>query len=337
MELEQERTVSRERVGEELPFEQNLRPKEFADFPGQERVKEKLKVFVEAAQKREEPLDHVLLCGPPGLGKTTLAHILANSLGVDFRATTGPVLHRKGDLAALLTSLKPNSVFFIDEIHRLNKDVEEYLYSAMEDFHLDLITGEGLGARSMRFQLAPFTLVGATTRAGLLKAPFRDRFGIQERLSFYNRESLTLILARSARLLNIELRAEGALEIAKRSRGTPRIANRLLKRVRDYADIRNNGIVTDELARYALDQLEVDQLGLDHMDRRILSLIFDKFGGGPVGIDTLASALCEEVDTLEEVYEPYLIQEGLIQKTPRGRIVTEISKGHLKNYGPVQA
>jgi Holliday junction DNA helicase RuvB len=328
--MEIERITDGAPVKEENQFETSLRPKRFEDFPGQDRVKEKLKVFVEAAKRREEPLDHTLLCGPPGLGKTTLAHILAIALGVDFRSTSGPALHRKGDLAAILTSLKPNSVFFIDEIHRLNRDVEEYLYSAMEDFYLDIVTGEGLGARSMRFQLAPFTLVGATTRAGLLKAPFRDRFGIVERLSFYDRESLVKILERSSQLLNAPMSADGAKQIAGRSRGTPRIANRLLRRVRDYAQVHGTGEITDELAKFALDQLEVDRLGLDQMDRKILTLIHEKFGGGPVGIETVAAALSEESDTLEEVYEPFLIQEGLLQKTPRGRVITSLSIAHLE-------
>lgn len=314
----------------DVAVENALRPKVFADFPGQEKVKDKLKVFVEAARKRGEPLDHTLLCGPPGLGKTTLAHILANAMGADFKATSGPALHRKGDLAAILTGLKAGSVFFIDEIHRLSRDVEEYLYSAMEDFYLDIVTGDGLGARSMRFQLNPFTLVGATTRAGLLKGPFRDRFGIVERLAFYDRESLILILTRSAQMLNIELQPDGAEQIARRSRGTPRVANRLLKRVRDYADVHGDGKITSELAAYALDKLEVDQLGLDPMDRRILALILHKFAGGPVGIETLSSALSEEAGTLEEVYEPFLLQEGLLQKTPRGRVITELSIKHLK-------
>ncbi len=326
-----ERAVTGEPKAEDASLDVNLRPKVFADFPGQDKVKQKLKVFTEAARKRGQPLDHTLLCGPPGLGKTTLAHILANTLEADFKSTSGPALHRKGDLAAILTSLKPGSVFFIDEIHRLSRDIEEYLYSAMEDYYIDIVTGEGLGARSMRFQLNPFTLVGATTRAGLLKAPFRDRFGIVERLSFYDRDSLVTILSRSAEILGVEMQGDGAQQIARRSRGTPRVANRLLKRVRDYADIRTNGIVTGELAEYALNELEVDQLGLDHMDRRILSLIVDKFAGGPVGIDTLSAALSEEVDTLEEVYEPFLLQEGLLQKTPRGRVITELSRAHLKS------
>lgn len=324
-----ERIIDGEKEEQEVSLEISLRPKNFNEFPGQDKVKEKLQVFVEAATQRGEPLDHVLLSGPPGLGKTTIAHIIAQSMGAPIKSTSGPALHRKGDLAAILTSLKPGSVFFIDEIHRLSRDVEEYLYSAMEDFFIDIITGDGLGARTMRFQLAPFTLVGATTRAGLLKAPFRDRFGIVERLLFYDRTSLQTILVRSASLLKIQLTEHGAAEIAKRSRGTPRIANRLLKRVRDYADVKGNGIIDDKLAQYALDQLEVDQLGLDQMDRRILTLIQDKFVGGPVGIETLASALSEESDTLEEVYEPFLIQEGFLQKTPRGRVITEPAKKHL--------
>lgn len=328
--MDLERVIDAEPQTEEVPYETALRPKQFEDFPGQDKVKEKLKVFVEAARRREEPLDHTLLCGPPGLGKTTLAHILANTLGVDFRSTSGPALHRKGDLAAILTSLKPRSIFFIDEIHRLNRDVEEYLYSAMEDFYLDIVTGEGLGARSMRFALAPFTLIGATTRAGLLKAPFRDRFGIVERLSFYDRDSLVQILKRSGELLKVDMNPEGARQIAGRSRGTPRVANRLLRRVRDYALVHGDGSITAELGSYALDKLEVDQLGLDHMDRRILSLIQDKFGGGPVGIDTMAAALSEEPDTLEEVYEPFLIQEGLLAKTPRGRVITDLATQHLR-------
>ena len=315
----------------ESTWELSLRPQNFDEFPGQGKVKEKLKVFVEAAKSRGESLDHILLSGPPGLGKTTLATIIANTMGVDIRTTSGPALDKKGDLAAILTGLKPHSVLFIDEIHRLSTTIEEYLYSAMEDFYIDIVTGEGLGARSMKFQLVPFTLIGATTRAGLLNAPFRDRFGIQERLSFYDKATLAQILVRSAGLLTTKIMPEGALEIAKRSRGTPRIANRLLKRVRDYAQVRGNGTIDSELADYALDQLEVDHLGLDDMDRRILTLIDEKFSGGPVGIETLSAALSEEKDTLEEVYEPFLIQEGLLQKTPRGRIVTELARKHLRS------
>ncbi|MBX7231143.1 MAG: Holliday junction branch migration DNA helicase RuvB [Bdellovibrionales bacterium] len=330
-EVEVSALLLRENEKVDPPFEMALRPRQFSDFPGQEGVINKLKVFIEAARKREKTLDHILLSGPPGLGKTTLAHIIALAMNGEMRSTSAPALHRKGDLAAILTSLRPGSIFFIDEIHRLNRDVEEYLYSAMEDFFIDIITGEGLGARSMRFQLAPFTLVGATTRSGLLNAPFRDRFGIQEHLTFYNKKDLLTILKRSAQLLEIPLDEGGAGEIASRSRGTPRIANRLLKRVRDYAEVRGDGMITSPLADYALQQLEVDYLGLDAMDRRILYLIRDKFSGGPVGIDTLSSALNEECDTLEEVYEPYLIQEGLLQKTPRGRVLTSSSLSHLKN------
>lgn len=332
-----ERLITGTQLGDEelSSFEQSLRPQSFNEFPGQEKVIAKLKVFVEATKKRGEPLDHTLLCGPPGLGKTTLAFIIGHALEVEVKTTSGPALHRKGDLAAILTSLKPNSIFFIDEIHRLSKDLEEYLYSAMEDYYIDIVTGEGLGARSMRFQLAPFTLIGATTRAGLLKAPFRDRFGILERLSFYDRSALTQILTRSAALLKIEMDAAGAHEIARRSRGTPRVANRLLKRVRDYAQVEGHGHIDEALARFALDQLEVDQLGLDAMDRKILTLILEKFAGGPVGIETLAAALSEESDTLEEVYEPYLLQEGLLQKTPRGRIVTALSRQHLQVEPPL--
>lgn len=328
--FENERIVDGESTSAEVGWELALRPTRFEEFPGQDKVKNKLKVFVEAARSRNEAIDHILLSGPPGLGKTTLAHIIANSMGVQCKTTSGPALDKKGDLAAILTSLQPFSVLFIDEIHRLSKVVEEYLYSAMEDYYIDIVTGEGLGARSMKFQLAPFTLIGATTRAGLLNAPLRDRFGIVERLSFYDKPALVSIIRRSAELLKVEMTDDGALEIAKRCRGTPRIANRLLKRVRDYAQVTGDGKVTKEMANYALDQLEVDHLGLDDMDRKILTLINDKFAGGPVGIETLSAALSEEKDTLEEVYEPFLIQEGLIQKTPRGRMVTEIAKKHLE-------
>lgn len=315
----------------ELTWENQLRPSSFDDYAGQEEVKEKLKIFVQAAKSRKEPLDHTLLCGPPGLGKTTLAKIIANDLGVDCKITSAPALDRKGDLAALLTSLKPYSVLFIDEIHRLGRQVEEYLYSAMEDYYLDIVTGEGLGARSMKFKLVPFTLIGATTRAGLLNSPFRDRFGIVERLQFYDKKALEIILQRSASILSVQASSEGLSQIAKRSRGTPRIAIRLLKRIRDYAQVRGSGVIDDKIASFGLNQLGVDQLGLDQMDRRILNLILDKHGGGPVGIETLAAALSEERDTLEEVYEPFLIQEGLLQKTQRGRVITEAAKAHLGN------
>jgi Holliday junction DNA helicase RuvB len=326
-----ERVIDAGLTEADLSWEHSLRPQQFEEFPGQVRVKEKLKVFVAAAKSRKEPLDHVLLSGPPGLGKTTLAHIIANTMEVDFKSTSGPALDRKGDLAAILTGLRPQSVLFIDEIHRLNRAVEEYLYSAMEDYYIDIVTGEGLGARSMKFQLAPFTLIGATTRAGLLNAPLRDRFGIVDRLSFYDKPALVTIITRSAKLLDIDIAPEGAMEIARRCRGTPRIANRLLKRVRDYAQVCGSGVIDAELGAYALDQLEVDHLGLDDMDRQILTLIHEKFAGGPVGIETLSAALSEEKGTLEEVYEPFLIQEGLLQKTPRGRIVTDLARTHLLN------
>lgn len=323
------RIVSQEPTQQEVNWENKLRPTQFEDFPGQKMIKEKLSVFVAAAKKRSEPLDHVLLCGPPGLGKTTLSHIIANTMGVPMKTTSGPALDKKGDLAAILTSLEPHSILFIDEIHRLNRTIEEYLYSAMEDFFVDIVTGEGLGARSIKFKIAPFTLVGATTRPGLLNGPFRDRFGIVERLAFYDKESLVKIIKRSAQLLAVNIGETGAFEIAKRSRGTPRIANRLLKRVRDYAEVQGSGVIDEELAQYALDQLEVDHLGLDDMDRKILRLMIEKFSGGPVGIETMCAALSEDRGTLEEVYEPFLIQEGLIQKTPRGRSVTQFARQHL--------
>ncbi len=310
----------------EIKWENKLRPTKFEDFPGQDTVKEKMKVFVQAAKNRNEPLDHTLLFGPPGLGKTTLAQIIAHELKAEIKITSAPAIDKKGDLAAILTSLKPFSILFIDEIHRLNRTIEEYLYTAMEDYYIDIVTGEGLGAMSMKFQLAPFTLIGATTRAGLLDNPFRDRFGIQERLQFYDRVSLKQILIRSASLLELKTDPDGAEEIARRARGTPRVANRLLKRVRDYAEVKGDGTVSKEIALYALDQLGVDKYGLDDMDRRILKLIADKYDGGPVGIDTMASALGEERETLEEVYEPFLIQEGYIQKTARGRVLTAYSK-----------
>ena len=332
IESEQQSTrteISAEKMEGDISWENNLRPNTFADFSGQEQVKEKLRIFVQAAQSRKEPLDHVLLSGPPGLGKTTLARIIAQDMGADIKVTSAPALDRKGDLAAILTSLKPFSVLFIDEIHRLSRAVEEYLYTAMEDYYLDIVTGDGMAARSMRFQLAPFTLVGATTRAGLLSSPFLSRFGIVERLQFYDRKSLEQILVRSAELMNVKAENIGLVEIAKRSRGTPRIAQRLLKRVRDYAQIKGTGVITADIAQFALDHLGVDQLGLDLMDRRILQLIDSKFNGGPVGVETISAALSEERDTLEEVYEPFLIQEGLLQKTQRGRIVTDLARAHL--------
>lgn len=320
------RVIQSEMQELDLKWENKLRPQTFEEFPGQKEVKEKLRVFVQAAKKRGEPLDHTLLFGPPGLGKTTLAQIVAHELGVDIKITSAPAIDKKGDLAAILTSLKPFSVLFIDEIHRLPRVIEEYLYTAMEDYYIDIVTGEGLGTQSMKFQLVPFTLIGATTRAGLLDNPFRDRFGIQERLQFYDREALKTIIERSAGILNLELESDAASEVARRARGTPRVANRLLKRVRDYADVKGDGRITNEITVYALDQLGVDKNGLDEMDRRILKIMAEKYEGGPVGIETLSAALGEESETLEEVYEPFLIQEGFIQKTSRGRVLTQFSK-----------
>ncbi len=320
------RIVEGENVEGEKVWENELRPQSFEEFPGQFEIKDQLLVFVKAAKARGEPLDHTLLSGPPGLGKTTLARILAAELGVECRVTSAPALDKKGEMAAVLTSLTPGSILFIDEIHRLQRVLEEYLYSAMEDFSIDLITGEGLGARTMKFQLPPFTLIGATTRAGLLTQPFRDRFGITARLQFYDRESLKIILQRSAQILKVHLHPDGAQEIACRARGTPRIANRLLKRVRDYAQVQGNGQIDGSIAKFALNKLGVDQFGLDLMDRRLLELMRDKYAGGPVGVETMAAALSEEKETLEEVYEPYLIQEGFIQKTPRGRMLTDYAR-----------
>lgn len=304
-------------------LEKALRPKSFEEFPGQNSIKKQLKVFVSAALERKEPLDHTLLYGPPGLGKTTLARIIADTMKVNFVSTSGPAIRRKGDLAALLTTLEKRSVLFIDEIHRLSSDLEEYLYSAMEDFFIDIVTGEGLGAQSVRFNISPFTLIGATTRTGLLKAPFRDRFGIMERLDFYDVDSLCSIVNRSAHLLKIKISPSGAREIAERSRGTPRIVNRLLKRIRDYAQIAKKDQIDKDLACYALEELGVNALGLNRLDTEILRTLHFDFSGSPVGIDTLSSALSEEVETLEDFYEPYLIRKGFIKKTPRGRILTQ--------------
>ena len=328
-----ERVIAPERA-EEDELESTLRPKRLAEFVGQQQARENLSVFIEAAKTRGEPLDHVLFSGPPGLGKTTLAQIVARELGVGFRATSGPVLARAGDLAALLTNLEPRDVLFIDEIHRLNPAVEEILYPAMEDFELDLIIGEGPSARSVKIALAPFTLVGATTRSGLLTTPLRDRFGIPIRLSFYETKELMLIVARGARVLGLPLTEDGAREIAMRSRGTPRIAGRLLKRVRDFAAVAGRVEVDRVVADAALARLEVDSRGLDAFDRRYLALIAEGFSGGPVGVETLAAALGEPRDAIEEIVEPYLIQQGLIQRTPRGRMVTGQAYAHLGLPGP---
>ena len=307
-----------------------LRPLSFEEFPGQTQVKDKVKVFVLAAMKRGEPLDHTLLSGPPGLGKTTLAHIMAHTMKADIQCTSGPAIRRKGDIAAILTSLKEKSILFIDEIHRLSKDVEEYLYSAMEDFYIDIVTGEGFGARSVRFTLPPFTLIGATTRIGLLKAPFLNRFGIVERLSFYDSQALKVILSRSARILNIQLTEKGAEEIAQRSRGTPRVANRLLKRVRDFVEVAGHEKIDQKGAKIALKSLGVDETGLDFMDLKILNLMKNHFQGGPVGVDTLSAVLGEERDTLEDFYEPFLLQKGFLQKTGRGRVLSKKAYKHLQ-------
>jgi len=315
-------------VQEEV-IERALRPRGLAEYIGQEKIREQLSIFIEATRKRNEALDHVLLFGPPGLGKTTLSHIIALELGVNLRQTSGPVLERPGDLAALLTNLEPRDVLFIDEIHRLSPVVEEILYPALEDFQIDIMIGEGPAARSVKLDLPPFTLVGATTRAGMLTNPLRDRFGIVARLEFYSAEELTRIVTRSAALLKIVLDPAGALEIARRSRGTPRIANRLLRRVRDYAEVRANGEVTRDVADAALSMLDVDASGLDVMDRKLLHAVLRKFDGGPVGVDNLAAAIGEERDTIEDVLEPFLIQQGYLQRTSRGRVATALSYRHF--------
>ena len=328
--IETDRLIAAEPLTQqEETLERALRPKVLDEYVGQEKARGQLEIFINAARGRSEPLDHVLLFGPPGLGKTTLAHIIAKEMGVNMRQTSGPVLERAGDLAALLTNLEPNDVLFIDEIHRLSPVVEEILYPAMEDYRLDIMIGEGPAARSVRLDLPPFTLVGATTRAGMLTNPLRDRFGIVSRLEFYTSDELARIVQRSAGLLEVAMQGDGALEIAKRSRGTPRIANRLLRRVRDYAQVKSDGVVTSEIADAALKMLDVDHLGVDVMDRKLLLAVLEKFGGGPVGLDNLAAAIGEERDTIEDVLEPYLIQQGYLMRTPRGRVATQQAYQHF--------
>jgi Holliday junction DNA helicase RuvB len=321
--------IHNERASADKEFEKALRPRLFSDFAGQDKIIENLRVFVKAAKMRGEALDHILFHGPPGLGKTTLSNIIANELGVGFKVTSGPVLDKPGDLAGLLTSLEENDVLFIDEIHRLSPEVEEYLYSAMEDYRIDIMIDKGPGARSVQLSLAPFTLIGATTRSGLLTSPLRARFGINCHLEYYDHEVLTGIVKRSAHLLDVPIYDDAALEIARRSRGTPRVANSLLRRVRDFAQVKGSGRIDCDIARYSLESLNIDQYGLDEIDNKILLTIIDKFHGGPVGIGTIATAMSEDPGTIEEVYEPYLIQEGFIMRTPRGREVTDLAYKHL--------
>ena len=315
---------------EEESFEKSLRPLQFDDFVGQNKIKENLKVYIEAAKKRTDVLDHVLLYGPPGLGKTTLAIIISRELGVDIKMTSGPVLDKAGDLAGILTNLEENDVLFIDEIHRINPIVEEYLYSAMEDFRLDIMLDKGANARSIQISLPKFTLIGATTRAGLLTAPMRGRFGVVSRLDYYSSEELSYVVQRSAKILDVVLEENAAFEIARRSRGTPRISNRLLRRASDFALVKGDGTITKEMVNFTLDRLEIDDLGLDDMDKRIITLIAENYNGGPVGINTIAAAIGEEADTIEELYEPFLIQQGLIMRTPRGRQITSKAITHFK-------
>jgi Holliday junction DNA helicase RuvB len=327
--MSEDRLISAEAVEEEVTQDRALRPKMLVDYVGQDEVREQMEIFVQAAVKRQEALDHVLIFGPPGLGKTTLSHIIANEMQVNLRQTSGPVLEKAGDLAAILTNLEAHDVLFIDEIHRLSPVVEEILYPAMEDFQLDIMIGEGPAARSIKLDLPPFTLVGATTRAGLLTSPLRDRFGIVQRLEFYSAEELGRIIMRSAGLLEIKVEAAGAREIAGRSRGTPRIANRLLRRTRDYAEVRADGVISEAVAHASLDMLKVDQSGLDHMDRRLILALIEKFDGGPVGVESLSAAIGEERGTIEDVIEPYLIQQGFMMRTPRGRVVTSRAYSHF--------
>ncbi len=327
--MDNRKVISTEIQEEDIKIEKNLRPQRLEDYIGQAKAKENLKVYIEAAKGRGEPLDHVLFYGPPGLGKTTLAGIIANEMGVHVKITSGPAIAKPGEMAAILSNLAEGDLLFVDEIHRLNRQVEEVLYPAMEDYVIDIMIGKGATARSIRLDLPKFTLVGATTRAGLLSAPLRDRFGVMHRLEFYTVDELKVIILHSAKALEVEIDDEGAFELARRSRGTPRLANRLLKRVRDFAQVKYNGKITREVASFALDLLEVDKMGLDNSDRRILCTIIEKFSGGPVGLDTLAAAIGEDSGTIEDVYEPYLVMNGFLNRTPKGRVVTEYCYRHL--------